>query len=160
LPSWPFGKPQTSFACIRKVHVGIVNSVVHHPNTQSVSFLLSAVLGMLMLARYAHGIQQHKHIYYWHFFFKIEEFLDPIQEPGRGVPLHNLSHIFQDCMMYKYEHLHQIKLKLGMHTRCKVLQQINQLINLLINFSSWVPCQLFKKVQLVKISLKNLNWCF
>jgi hypothetical protein len=55
LPSWAFHKPQTSFACIWKVHVGIVNSVVHHPNTQSVSFLLSAVLGMLMLAGYAHG---------------------------------------------------------------------------------------------------------
>jgi hypothetical protein len=41
LPSWAFHKPQTSFACIWKVHVGIVNSVVHHPNTQSVSLYSS-----------------------------------------------------------------------------------------------------------------------
>jgi hypothetical protein len=62
-------------------------------------------------------------------FFKIEELLDPIREPSHRVPLHNKSHIFQDCMMYiKYEYLHRIKLKLGIHTRYKVLQQINKLI--------------------------------
>jgi len=57
------------------VHVGIVNSVVHHPNTQSVSFLLSAVLGMLMLAGYAHGyIAAQTHILLALFFSKLKNF--------------------------------------------------------------------------------------
>jgi hypothetical protein len=45
MPSWAFCKPQTSIACIRKVHVGIVNSVVHHPNTQSASVLVKCSVG-------------------------------------------------------------------------------------------------------------------
>jgi hypothetical protein len=130
LPSWAFRKPQSSFACIRKVHVGIVNSVVHHPNTQSTSILVKCSVGHVNVSRVCPWV----YIYsstntYRHFFSKIEELLDPIREPSHRVPLHNKSHIFQDCMMYiKYEYLHRIKLKLGIHTRYKVLQQINKLI--------------------------------
>jgi hypothetical protein len=50
-PSWAFRKPQSSFACIRKVHVGIVNSVVHHPNTQSTSILVKCSVGHVNVSR-------------------------------------------------------------------------------------------------------------